>query len=120
MGNHDIDIRGKVPSSHHPCGGAGRRRLDFSADATSDYTELECTPYKNISIRDHGSYVGNCIWGWTDMDAHGNYTAYGGGEFGPVTAGWMTTVWIPGTARDVEFRGEADTGIVWNRWQENR
>jgi hypothetical protein len=35
-----------------------------------------------------------------------------------VTAGWTTTVWIPGTARDVELRGEADTGIVWNRWQE--
>jgi hypothetical protein len=35
-----------------------------------------------------------------------------------VTAGWTTTVWIPGTPRDVELRGEADTGIVWNRWQE--
>lgn len=35
-----------------------------------------------------------------------------------MTAGWTTTVWIPGTARDVELRGEADTGIVWNRWQE--
>jgi hypothetical protein len=44
--------------------------------------------------------------------------AHGGGESGPVTAGWTTTVWIPGTARDVELRGEADTGIVWNRWQE--
>ena len=52
------------------------------------------------------------------MDAHGNYTARGGGESGAVTAGWTTTVLIPGTARDVELRGEADTGIVWNRWQE--
>ena len=61
--------------------------------------------------------AGETIWGWTDMDAHGNYTARGGGESGAVTAGWTTTVWIPGTARDVELRGEADTGIV-NRWQE--
>jgi thiol-activated cytolysin len=88
--------------------------------ATSDYTELECTRYKNISIRvvHHGGYVAKFYWGWTDIDAHGNYTAHSGGESGPVTAGWTTTVWIPGTARDVELRGEADTGIVWNRWQE--
>ena len=88
--------------------------------ATTDYTELECTRYKNIYIRvvHHGGYVAKFYWGWTDMDAHGNYTARGGGESGAVTAGWTTTVWIPGTARDVELRGEADTGIVWNRWQE--
>jgi thiol-activated cytolysin len=88
--------------------------------ATSDYTELECTRYKNIYIKlaHHGAYVAKFYWSWTDMDAHGNYTARGGGESGSVTAGWTTTVWIPGTARDVELRGEADTGIVWNRWQE--
>jgi thiol-activated cytolysin len=88
--------------------------------ATSDFTELECTRYKNISIRivHHGGYIAKFYWGWTDMDAHGNYTARGGGESGSVTAGWTTTVWIPGTARDVELRGEADTGIAWNRWQE--
>lgn len=88
--------------------------------ATTDYTELECTRYKNIFIRiaHHGAYVARFYWSWTDMDAHGNYTARGGGESGAVTAGWTTTVWIPGTARDVELRGEADTGIVWNRWQE--
>ena len=88
--------------------------------STSDYTQLECTRYKNISIRvvHHGGYVAKFYWSWTDIDADYNYTAQGGGESGPVTAGWMTTVWIPGTARDVELRGEADTGIVWNRWQE--
>ena len=83
--------------------------------STSDYTQLECTRYKNISIRvvHHGGYVAKFYWSWTDIDADYNYTAQGGGESGPVTAGWMTTVWIPGTARDVELRGEADTGIVW-------
>jgi thiol-activated cytolysin len=88
--------------------------------ATTDYTELECTRYKNIFIRiaHHGAYVARFYWSWTDMDAHGNYTARGGGESGAVTAGWTTTVWIPGTAHDVELRGEADTGIAWNRWQE--
>jgi thiol-activated cytolysin len=88
--------------------------------ATTDYTELECTRYKNIYIKvaHHGGYVAKFYWSWTDMDAHGNYTARGGGESGPVTAGWAITVWIPGTARDVELRGEADTLIAWNRWQE--
>jgi thiol-activated cytolysin len=88
--------------------------------ATTDFTETECTRYKNISIQivHHGGYIAKFYWSWSDMDALGNYTPGGGGESGPVTAGWTTTVWIPGTARDVELRGEADTGIVWNRWQE--
>ena len=47
------------------------------------------------------------------MDAHGNYTARGGGESGAVTAGWTTTVWIRERRATWSSGGEADTGIVW-------
>lgn len=87
---------------------------------TTNYTELECTRYRNsyIKVVHHGGYVAKFYWRWTDMDAHGEYTVEGGVDSGEVTRGWSKTVSIPGTARNVRLKGLAMTAVIGQNWQE--
>ncbi|MCB0552111.1 MAG: thiol-activated cytolysin family protein [Phaeodactylibacter sp.] len=90
-----------------------------SVNSSLEYVETDCTEYANAFIKlvHNGAYVGRFTVTWQEPDAQGKYVNKEW-KSGEKTSGYTETLTLPGDAVNINIKGEAATGLVWDPWGE--
>jgi len=82
---------------------------------STDYTESKCTEYPAgyVKVKNSGAYVARFKVTWDETGKDGKSLVPKIWESGNVTAGYQSTVDLPGDARNIKIRGEENTGFSW-------
>jgi thiol-activated cytolysin len=91
-----------------------------SVSSSSDYVETECIEYPNafIKLAHQGAYVGRFNVTWQEPNDQGVLVPGPGYSSGEKTSGFVQNVDLPGDAVNINIKGEAATGLVWDPWGE--